>query len=67
VIGTTRYPEPDAIVVPAEYRTQGGTKGPHNIPFAIDGVDVPTFYALHGESRDADDFVERLRGFAREQ
>ena len=65
VIGTTRYPGPAPIVVPAEYRTQGGKKGPHNIPFEIDGLDVRTFHTLVEAARDADDFVERLRAFAK--
>ncbi len=63
VLATTRYPDPPAIVVPAEYRHQGGPKGPHNLPFPVDGLDIRTFRALMHESRNEKDFIERLRAF----
>ena len=49
------------FTVPKQYKTMGGKKGPHNIPFDIGEMHVLTFQRLLDESTSVEDFLERLR------
>ena len=64
VIGDTPYPDPSPIQVPAEYRTQGGKKGPHNIPFIVDGVSIRMLRSIFDASHDVYDFLDLLSAFS---
>lgn len=61
VLGDTRYVDPPMFVVPDEYATMGGPKGPRNIPFGIGKMTIQTFRAVVDQSTSAIDFIERLR------
>jgi phospholipase C len=61
VLGDPRYVDPPMFVVPDEYATMGGPKGPRNIPFGIGKMTIQTFRTVVDQSTSAIDFIERLR------
>lgn len=61
VLSQTPFANSPVIKVPQSYRDQGGRKGRHNIPFAVDNLPVQVFRAACDEATSAEDFLERLR------
>jgi phospholipase C len=61
VLSTTPYDNSPTFVVPQEYATQGGQKGPHNIPFDIGGVPTSTIRSLMDAASSVDQFLEVLQ------
>ena len=64
MLSTTPYDNSPTFIVPPEYATQGGQKGPHNIPFDIDGVSISTVRSLMDVAGSADQFLEMLQKIA---